>query len=261
MSGDSDNAHIWADADVYVGPLTATIPADGDTPFDGTWDLVGLLDGDAGFEEDRARDTSDFIAWGQILVRTSRRNFVLTRKFTALETNATVAGLIWPGSGPGNRKVPDPNAKFLIAFETWDGDTHKRTISALRMEVEEVAAITEQDSDITKYEITVKIYPTSDGTLWIIQGDDELASDAPTLVSITTAATHALAVGAYWPIAVTAHWSDASTSDVSHLATLVSATPAKATVDRGYVFGVAAGTSNVTASYQGQNAVTAFTVS
>lgn len=260
MSGEPDNARIWADADVYVGGLAANVPADIDTPFDDTWNLVGLLDGDAGFAESRARDSSDFIAWGQILVRTSRRNFVLTRKFTALESNAVVAGLLWPGSGPGNRKVPDPNAKFMIAFETWDGDSHKRTISALRMEVEEIAEITEQDSDITKYEITVKIYPTADGTLWIIQGDDELG-DMVTLVSITTAATHALAVGAYWPPVVTAHWSDSSTSDVSKAASLASSAPSKVTVDRGYAFGVAAGTSNVTASYQGQNAVTAFTVS
>lgn len=260
MSGDPTNANIWGEADVYVGPLDATNPSDIDDDFGDDWGLVGLLDGDAGFEEDRSRDSSDFFAWGQLLIRTSRRNFALTRKFTALESNAVVAGLVWPGSGPGQRMVPKANASFKIAFQTWDGDIKKRVISSLRMEVEEVGAITDKESDLTKYEITVKIYPTAEGQLWDVQGDDELAG-VLTIVSLSAPATKAVAVGAYQPIAYTATWSDASTTDVSGSVHTVSSALPKATVDRQYVHGVAAGTSNITGSYRGQNAVTAVTVS
>ena len=88
MSGNPDKASIWGDADVYVGPTTAPTPATENDPFSGEWELVGLLDGEAGFEESRSQDSTDHYAWGGLLIRTSRRNFVLTRKFVALEDNA-----------------------------------------------------------------------------------------------------------------------------------------------------------------------------
>src|SRR5690606_41721003 len=87
MAGDPTKANIWPDADVYVGPLTATDPIDIDTPFGADWDLVGLLDGEAGFVQAREEEVEDHYAWGGILVRTSRRNFKQTITFTALEDN------------------------------------------------------------------------------------------------------------------------------------------------------------------------------
>jgi len=72
VAGDPTNASLWTDADVYVGPLSATNPATIDDPFGVDWGLVGLLDGDEGFSESRDEDKDDKYAWGGILVRTSR---------------------------------------------------------------------------------------------------------------------------------------------------------------------------------------------
>lgn len=260
MSGNPDNASIWADADVYVAQaLTTPNPANVNTPFSAQWDLVGLLDGEAGFEESRSRDSTDFFAWGGLLIRTSRRNFVLTRKFTALEENAIVNKLVWPGSGPGTRAIPNPNARFKMGFETVDGAETKRAITRRFAEVEDVGTIKDSESDLTKFEITMKIYPDADGILFDMQPD----SSAATLISVAvTPATKTLAVGAYAPLVATATYSDATTQDVTALATWASANPARVTVDRGYVKGVATGAAaNVTASFGGQNGVCAVTVS
>ncbi len=259
MSGEPDNASIWNDADVYIGDVTAVLPADIDTPFDGTWDLVGLLDGDAGFEEDRSWDSSDFFAWGNLLIRTSRKNFVLTRKFTALEENAVTTGLVWPGSVSGERAVPRANHRFKAAFETTDDGVNKkkRVVTRKHAEVEEVGTIKDSESDLTKLEITVKIYPDADGILFDVQPDDNIA----TLVSVAVnPATKNTNVGAYSPIVLTATYSDATTKDVTAAALWASSAPSKATVDRGYVKGVAVGTANVTGTFRGQSATCAVTV-
>jgi hypothetical protein len=90
MSGNTENARLWADADVYVTPdLAAVVPADADTAFSAAWGLVGLLNGEDGFTQSREEEKNDHYAWGGILVRSSRRNFKLTEKFSALEDNAT----------------------------------------------------------------------------------------------------------------------------------------------------------------------------
>lgn len=173
MAGDVNNAAVWAEADVLVGALTATNPADG-AAFGVDWSYAGLLDGDDGFGLSRDMDSSDFYAWGGILVATTRRNFKLTRTFTALEDNQVVWDLIWPGSDvtftgntyTGSIKVPDLQAKFKMAWETRSGDTLKRVISANYCQVEEVGEATESESDLQSYPVTVTVYPASDGTLF-----------------------------------------------------------------------------------------------
>src|SRR5690606_23745136 len=91
MAGNPQNAALWADADVYVAFLadvaSPTVPADADTAFGVDWDLIGLLDGDAGFVESREKDETDHFAWGGILVKTGRRNYKEQHTFTALEWN------------------------------------------------------------------------------------------------------------------------------------------------------------------------------
>lgn len=258
MSGDPNKASIWADADVYINwDLNATKPADENAPFDGSWLLAGLLDGDAGFTESRSETVDDHFGWGGILIATRRRNFKLTRKFIAYEDNAVTIGLVWPGSAAGKRKVPK-TIPFLIAFETRDGDRIQRVISENKATVQEVGDISDSESALRQYEITVAIYPTGAGDLFIVQPD----VDMPTLVSVAVApATKALAIGAVAKAVLTATYSDAATRDVTHDATWSSSAPSKATVDHGYVAGVAAGTSNVVGTYGGQSATQAVTVS
>ncbi len=246
MSGNPDNTSLWGDADVYVAPLGTPIPTDVDEPFGPGWDVVGLLDGEAGFEESRSQESSDFFAWGGILFRTSIRNFVLTRKFVAFEENATTLGLVWPGSGQGERRVPK-RKRWLIAFETWDGDKKKRVITALAAEVSEVGTIKDGETEPTKLEITVKIFPTASGLLFHVQPDVA----APTVTQLAIAPSPlALPEGQYQPLVVTATFSDGSTRDVTAAAVITSSDADVLTVDRGYAHGVADGEAIATARYR-----------
>lgn len=260
MSGNPDKASIWGDADVYISnDLTAPNPVDENTPFGLAWDLVGLLDGEAGFEESRSRDSSDFFAWGQLLIRTSRRNFVLTRKFVCLEENAVTLGLVWPGSVTGERRVPIANHRFKAAFETVDEGLGKvkRVITRRHAEVEEVDTIKDSESELTKLGITIKIYPDADGVLFDVQPDEGVA----TLASIVmTPDTLALTVGQFKPVAVVASYSDSTTRDVTSATVFSSNFPARAAVTRGFVEGKAVGAAVITASFGGKTDTTAVTV-
>lgn len=251
MSGNPDNASIWGDADVYVGDVDATTPANIDTEFNGEWDIVGLLDGDAGFEESRSLDSADFFAWGGLLVRTARRNFKLQRKFVCLEENAVTLGLVWPGSGPGERVVPRRN-RIKLGFETIDGETRKRAVTRRFAEVAEVGTIKDSESELTKLEITVDIYPDADGVLFDVQPDD--ASVTLTSIAITPL-TLALTDGEIGKLTVIATYSDASTVDVSLAATYTTEDADVATVANGYVTGGSTtGEVDIEATFRGVSA-------
>jgi len=252
MSGNPDNASIWGDADVFVGDVDALNPTNIDTPFGGDWDLVGLLDGDAGFEESRSQDSSDYFAWGGILVRTARRNFKLTRKFVVLEENAVTMGLIWPGSGQGERRVPKIK-RFKLGFETTDGEKVKRVITRRYAEVSEVGTIKDSESELTKIEITVDIFPDADGVLFDVQPDDVLV----TLSSIAiTPLTLALSIGGAQikKLQVIATYSDASTVDVSSSAVYTSSVLSRLSIENGYVKGLTVGVADVDATFRGLEA-------
>lgn len=158
MSGDPTNANLWADADVYVAPTDAEIPAALETEFGPDWELVGLLNGDNGFGQSRNEDTGDHYGWGGILIRTSRRNFKLTIGFTALEYNDVTRELIWPDSPPGKIVVPRPK-RIRIAFETREGPKVHRLISALDAEVAVNGDIVNNETALTNYPFLATIFP------------------------------------------------------------------------------------------------------
>lgn len=170
MAGDPKNAAVWANADVYIGGLTAVNPSGG-APFGSDWDAVGLLNGDDGFSEKADVDTNDFYAWGGLLIATSRKNFKLARTFTAYEDNPTMFDLWWPGHDvtfdeatggyEGDLNVPDLQAKFKIAFEVRTGATIKRAISANYAQLDERGEAKESESDVASRQATVAIYPSA----------------------------------------------------------------------------------------------------
>lgn len=169
MSGDPTKASLWADADVYIGDdLTAAVPATATTAFGVTWKLTGLLDGEGGFAQTREEAKEDHYAWGGILVRTSRRNFKLAVKFWVLEDNVTTRRLVWPGSPAGSLIVPRP-VPIKMAFETKEGAKVHRLITARHAEVDVTADIVDNESSLTKYELTATIFPTSAGVLFTEQ--------------------------------------------------------------------------------------------
>lgn len=178
MAGTPDNARQWADADVYVAFDTAEPnPADIDTAFGGNWSLVGLLDGDDGFTESRNEDENDLFAWGGLLVRTARRNFIMTRTFTSLEASSpTVDRLRYPGSTPTSIVVPSGNRieKVKLAFETVDRDIKRRVITASHAEITVDGDVTEDEQNLTSIPFMAKIFPTSAGELFVRQTDETL---------------------------------------------------------------------------------------
>jgi hypothetical protein len=181
MAGDPQNAAVWANADVFIGATTATLPVDstsGDltgAAFGSDWDAVGLLNGDDGFTESYDMDSDDFYAWGGILIATTRRNFKLMRKFTAYEDNPTMTSLLWPGSDitfdgsggyAGKIRTPDLQHKFKIGFDTYTGGQLQRVVSTNYAQVEERGDKKQGESDLESIEVTVTIYPDADGNLF-----------------------------------------------------------------------------------------------
>jgi len=246
MSGTPANASVWADADVYIAPVGTAIPADASTPFGAGWDLVGLLDGSAGFEYSRSEDKKDYYAWGGILVATSRKNHKSMYKFTALEDNAVVRSLVWPGSTATELKVPVV-ANLLIAFETRSGGKVKRMISRDHVQVDLNGSIKDGEEDLTGRTFDVSVFPDSGGVLFDKQATPEIASIAITPLTLALS----LAGKIIGTAVATATYDDMTTGVITDQATWISATPAKATVARGYVTGVATGSASVSCNYGG----------
>lgn len=183
MSGNADNTSLWADADVYIAPHNTAGPADLVTEWASAWAVVGLLNGEEGFTESREAETSEHYAWGGKLYKRSTSKHKRTIKFVMLEDNDVTFDLINPGStrttSGGVRsstiKTPTSGDRFSIGFETREGSRIKRRF-ARHAEVVEVADIKESETDPTVYEVTVVIFPESDGTLYrTVETDPEAA--------------------------------------------------------------------------------------
>ena len=182
MAGNADNASIWTGADVYIGAKDLAGPTDTTTAWGAGWSAVGLLDGEEGLTQAREEESSEHYAWGGILYKRTKSKHKRTVKFVALEDNATVFGLVNPGStrttSAGLRtstiKVPTTNS-FAIGFELReDGKVKRRTAKVA--EVQEIGEIKESETEPTVYEITVVIFPESDGTIWHEVEDDPAAA-------------------------------------------------------------------------------------
>lgn len=173
MAGDVANPRIWSGADVYVAPVGSTAPTDVVAAWAAAWKAVGLLDGEAGMTESREEDVTDHHAWGGVLVRTTRSNHKRSFTFTCLEDNATVYGLVQPGStavtatGTTTRtvKVPttDPRA---FGVEVKDGTITKRRVIP-RGEIVAVGDTAFNDSEMAVFELSVNIYPDATGVLYL----------------------------------------------------------------------------------------------
>jgi hypothetical protein len=172
MSGNTANAALWQNADVYIAPASTAGPTDVATAWGAGWSAVGLLDGAEGFVESREAESSEHYAWGGVLVRKTKSKHQRKVKFVALEDNDVVFQLVHPGSTRTTEgglttsviKVPR-SADFAIGFEARDGDKVIRRI-VKRATVDEVEDIKESEEALTVYGVTVVIYPESDSTLY-----------------------------------------------------------------------------------------------
>ncbi len=268
MAGNPDNAILWDRADVYVlrpdvlqdGETIADyLPASIDAEFGPEWDLVGLLNGDAGFGEERNWDETDHSAWGYGVIKVGSRNFAMTRTWTALETeNETNRYLYSPGDTRTKVKVAKP-ANVYVAFEkTSDAGDVKRLISTRPARVS-APSKTENEADLASLEFSARIFPNTDYELFFKQdADTDVASIAVTPATVTLdvsdAETQQLTTIATFTGA-------GGTEDVTNSASYVSSDPTKATVSStGLITAVAAGSTTVTATYAGQSDTCAVTV-
>jgi len=248
MSGTPANASLWSDADVYYSTdLAATLPADASTAFNASWHLVGLLDGAAGFESEGKFDSvKAHYGWGGILIATTRSKWTETKKFSILEDNQWTRALVHPGSGAGSISIPTI-ANVKIAFETRTGGKVHRVISRNYAQVEVDGKIGENEEDLTTVGLIATIFPDSNKVLW-----DEQGKPTITLIAITPLTLAlSLAGGKVKPLVATATYSDATTGDVTDSVQWISATPANATVDWGYVTGLVIGTSSISCTLGG----------
>lgn len=175
MSGDANNARLWTFADVYVSFSSAADPATINDNFGAGWDVIGHIDGDDGFTHTRDEDLTDHFAWGGIILRTARSHFKQTVKFSSLEpTRASVFRLQWPGSTQGGDLVVPVPEQIKIAFETTEGETKHRLISANYAEVAVDGDQQETEADMSKIPFIATIFPDSTedpAVLWHEQND------------------------------------------------------------------------------------------
>jgi creatinine amidohydrolase/Fe(II)-dependent formamide hydrolase-like protein len=174
MAGNAANTSLWTGADVYVAAASTTGPVDVATAWPVDWKAAGLLDGEEGFTHGREEETSEHYAWGGVLYKRTKSKHKRTVKFVALEDNDVTFDLVNPGStrttdattGVRTGKIKVPTTKsFAIGMEIREGAKIKRRWAKVA-EVQEIGEIKESETEPTVYEITVVIFPETDGTIW-----------------------------------------------------------------------------------------------
>jgi hypothetical protein len=185
MAGDADNVTVWADADVLIGDVAATIPSGGadftlndpdhtPTPVTGQWDFAGILDGGQGFPESQSADGTDFFGWGKGVTATGRKNLAITRQFTCEEDNLVTLGLrydttdITPSADgyEGDLGGRNLQRKLKVAFQVETDGIINRRVSKNYAQIDAIGDVVESEDGIPLVPITVKIYPDSAGKYW-----------------------------------------------------------------------------------------------
>lgn len=178
MAGTPANvqSRLWAEADVllYLGGLT--LPSD-DIPEAITdeftisttkWGFLGLLVGDSGIDEARTWDEKQIPAWGYGIIAAPVKDFKLETKVSALEDNAVMQKIMWPGSSDTSIVVPQPlYAYYALEKRTAAGKKH-RVISAAPAKFW-VQNIKEAEGDAPPREVSVLAFPSPTKELYKVQ--------------------------------------------------------------------------------------------
>lgn len=183
--GDPTNAPVWAEADVFLGSLTATIPthpaaytlnetSGGTSGVTTQWDYVGMLDDDNPFDAGAETiDKTDHSAFGFGVYATTYKNQKEVLTFTALETTLITLGLLYDVTGltdtsgtlAGTLKRRDPSKTFRIAFEAKSGTTKmERRTSKNYAYIDDISRAMTNGKKL--YTVTCVIVPTSSDELF-----------------------------------------------------------------------------------------------
>jgi hypothetical protein len=169
-------SRLWSEADVllWLGstpPTEADLPEAITDPFDTgdeKWGFLGLLVGESGLEQNRNWDEKKITAWGYGVVAAPVKDFVLETKVSALEDNAVMQKIMWPGSTATSIVVPKPlYAHYALEKRTATGGKH-RAISAERGKFW-VPTIKDAEGDAPPREVTVTAFPSPTMELYKVQ--------------------------------------------------------------------------------------------
>lgn len=171
------NSRSWDDANVYVafkdgsGQFPA-LPNTINDPMPAGWEEIGLLDGNQGFVEGMTETVTDSFAWGQRLMSRRRSDQVVTKSFTAHETNETTDRLQHITEDEGVLKqFQSPPEQVLVCFEKEDttkGVT-ERQITANYAEIAVNGDKTENETTPKAVPFIATIFPDEDKALFVIQ--------------------------------------------------------------------------------------------
>lgn len=186
MARNPDNVNIWQDARVWMALATGArpdLPTDAATAVNETdWLEGGILDGDAGFGEERTNDETKHYGWGLGLIKIGNKNFELSRTFSFLEDNDATRGILWPGSTRTALYMPKPVDRYL-GFETVSDTGKVERLWTTRPARLTIPNNNRNETDITKLEVTASIFSDGNGKLFDRQATLEGIPDTVITIS------------------------------------------------------------------------------
>lgn len=175
---DSDNALVLVDGFVNVGDLGTTLPTSPTAALAAGLKDVGWL-GDAGIGETPSNDKTDVRGINGALIRRVKTNDGRKFTFQALERNATVMGLLRPGSTPATTTgVTTTSVKAYTGTDirAWvlteqlaagDGTTVNRRVAIPKGEATPTGTVTHNHQGLAVVDFEIECFPATDGTLYI----------------------------------------------------------------------------------------------
>lgn len=184
MAGNPNNVSLWDEADVYVlfpediaagETIEDYFPTTAEADWPEEWKIAGLLDGGAGFEESRDRDSTKHPAWGYGAILTSFKDAEYERTFTCLEDNPTT-GRLKSNNDTATDVVVSTHTPAFLGFETRDRRGKVRRRITRRAADVVFNGGTENDSDLDAAEFTAMIYPDDEKRVFFKQDENTLVS-------------------------------------------------------------------------------------
>lgn len=178
MALDAANVRVGITGGVRSAPVGTTAPTNPTDAYGAGWAEYGYISED-GVEETFTSESTDIRAWQNgVLVRTVNSKTDAMFKFVVIETNKNILADFRPGSSVSTAagittttvKPITPNAR-AFSLDVVDGSYNTRKVIP-RGEIVDRGAIVYKNDEAIGYEVTIKVYPASDGTLYLEYSND-----------------------------------------------------------------------------------------